>query len=315
MTERFKTLLFTRRGDIDEYANILVESQIPIDLLICRTEEDLEKFIPEAEIIFGVHLPPQVYAKASRLRWIQSMWAGVEGLIRSPLPKDVLITRPIGVFGKFISHYVFGYLLAHRIKMRQGFEQQAERQWKHYKIGLLEELRLGIAGMGDIGAEIARIGKTFKMEIWGLNRTPKTHPLIDRGFGVGEINQFAAGIDALAIVLPNTPETRGFFNREVLSNLQPHVYLINVGRGAVIDDAALMEILNEGGIAGAALDVFVEEPLPPEHPYWGLPNCIVTSHVGGPSLPEDITRCFLENYRKFAAGETMAGLVDFERGY
>src|SRR5262249_52910929 len=124
-----------------------------------------------------------------------------------------------------------------------------------------------------------------------------------------------SGVDVLIIVLPNTAATRGIFGREILSKLQPHVLLINVGRGAVIDDAALIEVLQENRIAGAVLDVFVEEPLPREHPFWRLPNCIVTSHVGGPSLPEDITQSFIENFRKFTAGEPMAGIVDFERGY
>jgi phosphoglycerate dehydrogenase-like enzyme len=310
-----KILLYTKRGDLDEYYRLLAAGGLAKQLIVCRDENDLESAIPEAEIIFGVHLPPDTYAKASRLRWIQSMWAGVEGLVKAPIPPGVIITRPLGVFGPFISHYIFGNLLAWKIRLRDGLAQQAEHRWQHYKIGLLSGMRLGIAGMGDIGSEVARIGKCFRMEIWGLNRKRISNELLDRTFGLDEIREFVSGIDVLAIILPSTTETRGLFDRELLSMMKPDALLINVGRGAVIDDDALIEILKQGRIAGAVLDVFTQEPLPPEHPFWGLPNCTVTSHVGGPSLPEDITRCFLENYKRYMLGEKLPGQVDRMRGY
>ena len=308
-------LLFTKRGDIEEYEQLLKEAGLSEQLIVCSTNEELEAGIGQAEIIFGVHLPPEVYAKASRLRWIQSMWAGVEGLIKSPIGLDVVITRPLGVFGRFISHYVFGYLLAWRIKLQQGLAQQAEKKWQHYKIGLLDGLKLGIAGMGNIGSEVARIGKTFHMEIWGLNREPRTHELVDRSFGLNDISEFTAGVDVLVIVLPSTSQTRGLYGRELLAMMKPQALLINVGRGAIIDDDALVEVLKKGKIAGAVLDVFKQEPLSSDHPFWTAPNCIVTSHVGGPSLPQDITRCFLENYKRYISGEPLPGKVDRKRGY
>jgi glyoxylate/hydroxypyruvate reductase len=308
-------LLFTRRGDIDEYGQLLREAGLSEQLIVCSTSEELEAGIAQAEIIFGVHLPPEVYARAVRLRWIQSMWAGIEGLIKAPIGPDVIITRPLGVFGPFISHYVFGYLLAWRIKILQGLAQQAEHKWQHYKIGLLDGLKLGIAGMGNIGSEVARIGKTFNMEIWGLNREPRQHELVDRSFGMADVSEFTAGVDVLVIVLPSTPETRELYGRELLEKMKPETLLINVGRGAIIDEGALIEALEKNQIAGAVLDVFNQEPLPSDHPFWTAPNCIVTSHVGGPSLPQDITRCFLENYKRYISGETLPGQVDRKRGY
>jgi glyoxylate/hydroxypyruvate reductase len=311
-----KILLYSRRGtEIDEYAQLLRDAGLGEQLLICRSDEELEAMIPQAEIIFGVHLPPHIYSRAFRLLWIQSMWAGVEGLIHAPIAPEVIITRPLGVFGRYICHYVFGYLLALKIKIEKGFEQQAEHRWEHYRIELLNGLRIGIAGMGDIGREVARIARSFNMEIWGMGRNRPSNEYLDRGFDLTEIDIFTSGLDVLVIVLPSTVDTRGLYNLERLSKLQPHALLINVGRGAVIDENGLIELLEEKRIGGAVLDVFVKEPLPPEHPFWRLPNCIVTSHVGGPSLPRDITRCFLENYKLFMAGENLPGQVDRERGY
>ncbi|MEW6735411.1 MAG: D-2-hydroxyacid dehydrogenase [Acidobacteriota bacterium] len=309
-------LLYTRRAtEIDEYEQLIRAAELPIELRVCRTPVEARQNIVEADIVFGVHLPPEIYAEAKQLRWIQSMWAGVEGLVSAPLPPGVTITKPWGVFKRFISQYVFGYLLADYIKLRQGYAQQAVSKWEHYRIELVRGKRLGIAGLGDIGSEIARIGKSFEMEIWGLNQNGQPHPFADRVFPTNAVGEFAAGINVLVITLPATPKTRGLFNREVLWQLQPDLLLINVGRGVVIDEIALAELLEQQRIRGAVIDVFTEEPLPSEHPFWRLPNCIVTPHVGGPSLPTDITQCFLENFQRFSVGQPLLGQIDLERGY
>lgn len=309
-------LLYTRRDrEIDEYERLIRAAQMPMELLVCRTPAEAVANAGQAEVIFGVHLPPEIYAHASRVRWIQSMFAGVEWILRAPVPKNIIITKPVGVFGRFISQYVFAYMLAHRVNMRGGLAQQQAREWQPYQLTPICDERMGIAGVGDIGREIARIAKSFNMEVWGLNRDGRAQAHIDRMFAAHELKEFAAGVDTLVIILPNTAHTRGLFNREVLSAMKRRALLINVGRGAIIDDTALVAILKEGGIAGAVLDVFVEEPLPADHPYWQLPNCIVTPHVGGPSLPKDITKCFLENFRRYQQGQPLLGTIDREREY
>lgn len=311
-----KVLLYTnRQHEIDQYATLIREARLAVDLTVCRTEQDIDACIEDAEIVFGVHLPPAVYEKAKSLKWIQSMWAGVEYLLVSPVPPGVLITKPVGVFGQFLSNYVFGNLLAQKIKYKQALEAQEKHQWTNYAVESLAGQTMCIAGMGDIGAEIAKVAKAFDMKVWCLNRDGRPHELADRSFSTDERVEFVSGADALVLILPSTPATRHLFNRELLSHLPKHSWIINVGRGSLIEDDALIELLRAEKIAGAILDVFHQEPLPPDNPYWGLPNCVVTPHVGGPSVPSQIASCFVENFKRYESGKPLLGLVDRTRGY
>ncbi|MBL8150418.1 MAG: D-2-hydroxyacid dehydrogenase [Blastocatellia bacterium] len=308
-------LLYSFEHDIDIYAKLLVEAGLGSQLLVCKNLEDLQVNMPNADLIFSIHMPPEVYRLAEKVQWIQSMWAGVDKLIPAPIRPEVIITKPTKVFGQYLSQYVFGYYLASKIRLRQAMASQQEKVWKRYQLTPIYGTKIGIAGFGDIGIEIARVAKSFLMEVWSLNTKPKNHEHIDRAFGLEQIKEFVAGVDLLVIVLPNTAETKGLFTFEVLSSMKPDAMLINVGRGAVIDEEALVEILRQEKIAGAVLDVFVQEPLPTEHPFWSLANCVVTPHIGGPSLPIDITCCFLENYKRFVSGEQLIGVIDRSRGY
>lgn len=311
-----KVLLYSNReNEIDRYAELINSQGLPIDLLVCRNENDLYKAIAEAEIIFGVHLPASAYEKAKKLRWIQSMWAGVEPLMKLGLPGEVIITKPWGVFGKFLSHYVFGNLLALKIHFQEAREAQARQDWSPYRIETLNGRCMGIAGTGDIGTEIAAVAASFGMQTWGLNSDGRACAAFDRCFAMAERADFVTGLDVLVLTLPATPLTRGMFSQELLCRLKPEAIVINVGRGALIDDEALIDLLERKKIAAAVLDVFNEEPLPKEHPYWSLPNCIMTPHIGGPSLPEDITSCFLKNLSRYLNGEALLGVVHRERGY
>ncbi|MBX9685705.1 MAG: D-2-hydroxyacid dehydrogenase [Candidatus Obscuribacterales bacterium] len=311
-----KILLYSNReNEIDEYAELIEKASIEAELLVCRNSAEVESKIPEAEIIFGVHLAPEAYLAARRLRWIQSMWAGVEGLLKSPLPPAVTITKPFGVFGRYLSHYVFGNLLSKKIDCEGALLSQSKCEWKPYRIELISGKCMGIAGMGDVAAEIALAARAFGMQIVALNSDGRPHKLADQCFASRERERFVAACDVLVLTLPATDATRGMFNAGLLSHMRKDAWLINVGRGSLIDDSALIDILESGRIGGAVLDVFQEEPLPPEHPYWRLPNCVVTPHIAGPSLPAEITDCFLENFRRYRNSLPLLGLIDQERGY
>lgn len=311
-----KVLLYTLRdNEIDDYEKLVNEANLPINLIVCRSKEEATRAIVEAEIVFGIHLPIEIYAEAKKLKWIQSMWAGVEKLLPAPLPEDVVITKPWGVFGQYISEYVFGYILANRIKLREHMEAQKALEWRRYQLEPIKNTCLGIAGIGDIGKDIARIGKSFGMKIFGLNRDGRPYQFVDKMFARKDINSFVSELDFLVLILPSTYETAGMFNHDVFQHMKPSALLINVGRGALINDAALIETLKHRKIAGAILDVFTQEPLPKHHPFWQLPNCVVTPHIGGPSLPEDITKCFIDNFNLYYQGKPLLGLIDKEKGY
>lgn len=312
----YKVLLYTNKlHETDIYARLVQEAQLPIELSVCRSEGDIDANIEDADVIFGVHLPSEVYKKASKLKWIQSMWAGVERLLASPVAADVLITKPWGVFGKYLSHYVFGNLLAQKIKAELARTNQAAKKWTPYTIEILAGQIMGIAGMGDTAQDIALAAKAFGMRVWGLNSDGREHPLADRMFAKSELEEFVSGVDVLVSTLPASPSTYHIFDSSALNKLQSHAILINVGRGTVIHDDSLVRLLKDGSIGGAILDVFHTEPLPAEHPYWTLPNCVVTPHVAGPSLPAEITDCFVQNFRRFERGESLLGQINRPRGY
>lgn len=317
MTTRYNVLLYSHRTkEIDAYELLVRAANLPIDLFVCHTTEEAIAAMPETDIVFGIHLPQEVYAHANtRLKWIQSMWAGVEKLLTTSLPEHVIITKPFGVFGQYISQYIFGFLLAHNVHLTTFIEQQQRQEWKPFYIKPIRGSRIGIAGMGDIGNEVARVAKSFEMETWALNQIAKPHPYIDRAFGLDNILAFAAGVDILALILPNTKDTKHLINKAVIDKMKPDALIINAGRGTVIDDEALIDALKAGRIGGAVLDVFVTEPLPTDHAYWKLPNCIVTPHIGGPSLPEDITHCFITNFKRFINGEELLARIDRKKGY
>lgn len=311
-----KVLLYTNKlNEIDDYARLVREAALSIELHVCRDEADVGAAIGDAEIIFGVHLPAHVYEKARNLKWIQSMWAGVERLLASPVPPRVIITKPWGVFGKYLSHYVFGNLLAQRVKYVHSQRLQSEKRWESYRIEALNGQTMGIAGMGDTAVDIAIAARAFGMRVYGMNSDGRAHPLAERMFSNSQLADFVADLDVLVLTLPATANTLNLFDQHVLGRMRRNAVVINVGRGAAIHDEAMIRCLQHGTIGGAILDVFHTEPLPPSHPYWTLPNCVVTPHIAGPSLPSEITACFVENFKFYEAGEPLLGLIDRERGY
>ncbi|MEJ5225690.1 MAG: NAD(P)-dependent oxidoreductase, partial [Anaerolineales bacterium] len=146
-------------------------------------------------------------------------------------------------------------------------------------------------------------------------RVSESCPFVDRYYHGEALHEFATGLDYLVSTLPNTPSTRKIINAELLAVLSPTALLINVGRGSAVDQAALIRALEMGALGGAVLDVFEQEPLPPDSPLWDAPNVFITSHTSAPSFPADIAALFCENYRRFVAGQPLRYVVDFEKGY
>lgn len=275
-------------------------------------------------------------ASLPALSWAQSIWAGVEPLLGSVARRDYILTNARGVFGGLMSEYVIGYLLAHERKMLQRLEDQNHKRWDESDTGTLRGKTIGLLGVGSIGAEVARAAKFFGMTVCGYTLNSETSKHVDKYFHPLEsdsllsdrqteqqaaplqrfaLQNFASGLDYLVNILPNTVDTRKIVNTDLLNALPSHALFINVGRGQAVDESALIEALNQNKIAGAVLDVFEQEPLPQNHPFWTTPNLLMTFHTAAPSLPEDITKLFIENYKLFNAGKPLKYQVDFEKGY
>ncbi len=270
----------------------------------------------ECEIALGA--PSMIARELDNLpnvKWVQSTWAGVEPLLDPSLRRDYVLTNARGVFGGLMSEFVFGYLLAHERKILELAQAQQRKEWMRFLTGTLRGKTIGLLGAGSIGAEVARTAKFFGMTVCGYTRSSEDCEFVDEYFHGDELSKFADELDYLVSILPNTKGTRKLVDADLLSALPPHCAFINVGRGSAVDESALILALENKKLAGAVLDVFEQEPLPQEHPFWTTKNLIMTYHTSAPSFPEDIAKVFIENYRLYTEGKPLKYQVDFERGY
>jgi phosphoglycerate dehydrogenase-like enzyme len=301
----------------DDYARLIADAALP-DLAVVASDDVGQGLARagHAGILLGD--PTRVREALPRmtaLRWVQLSWAGVEPMLDPALRRDYVLTNIRGVFGPLMSEFVFGYLLAHERRLLPRHEATRAGHWDATLPGTLRGKRLGLVGVGSIGAHLAATAKHFGMIVRGYTRASEDCRHVDHYFHGAEKTAFAAGLDYLVAVLPNTAGTRQVIDAGMLSALPAHAVVVNAGRGDTIDEAALIEALTAGRLAAAVLDVFPEEPLPPEHVLWRTPNVHITCHTAAPSFPADIVGVFADNYRRYAAGQPLRYVVDFERGY
>jgi phosphoglycerate dehydrogenase-like enzyme len=260
----------------------------------------------------------QLMPQLTGVRWIQSTWAGVEPLLDPALRRDYVLTNARGVFGAQMSEYVFAYLLAHQRKLFEKRAAQDAGRWDPRPPARLRGKTLGLLGVGTIGAALAATAKHFGMRVKGYTRASEDSADVDEYFH-GPLADCAAtlgsDLDFLVSVMPDTAATRHVVGDALLRALPPRAVFVNPGRGGVVDERALAAALQEGRLAGAVLDVFEQEPLPPGHVFWRLPNVQITAHTAALSAPADIAPLFINNYRRLGRGEALLYRVDFERGY
>jgi phosphoglycerate dehydrogenase-like enzyme len=296
-------------NEAEDYRRILEAENLP-DLIWASSPAD------DVDIVLGE--PSRVksaLASLPALSWVQSIWAGIEPLVGPAARRDYILTNARGVFGGLMSEYVIGYLLAHERKIFKRLEDQKNKSWDETETGTLLGKTIGLLGVGSIGAEVARAAKFFGMNVRGYTRGSETSTHVDKYYHGADLSEFAHGLDYLVNILPNTVDTRRIIDADLLNTLPSHALVINVGRGPAVDQSALIDALNQNKIAGAVLDVFEQEPLPKEHPFWTTPNLLITFHTAAPSLAEDITKLFIENYKLFVDGKPLKYQVDFEKGY
>jgi len=310
-----KLLILSKEAD--EFQRLIEAAGLPgLETFTASDPKEALANGKDCEILYGeAWLMRDVIPQLPKLAWVHSMSAGVERLLDPALRRDYVLTNSRGVFGELMREYVVGYLLAHERRIFERLKAQHERRWDRSPVGRLRGRTLGILGVGSIGGEIARTAKHFGMKVHGYTRSSETSPDVDLYFHGEALLDFARGCDYLVSVLPNTPETRHIVDAAFLEALPAHAVFINIGRGSAVDESALIRALETDQLAGAVLDVFEQEPLPAEHPFWSTPNLLMTFHTSAMSSPPDLAPAFMENYKRFVRGEKLNYVVDFERGY
>lgn len=261
--------------------------------------------------------PPGELNRYPNLRLILSLGAGVNHILDDPdLPRGVPIARLVdpGLTSGMVEYTVLTVLRYHR--QLPHYEQlQRERRWQKLGIPDTAARRVGILGLGEIGAACAKAVAALGFPVAGWSRTPKDVPGIESFAGAGRLMAFLARSDILVCVLPLTPETRGILNAKTLAALPEGAFVINIARGGHVVDDELIAALDSGHLAGATLDVFVPEPLPPEHPYWAHPKVTLTPHVASLTNPRTASIPIAENLRRLRDGRPLRHLVDRSAGY
>lgn len=303
----------------EAHPNVLVQfAEDTVDFTTPAAEADAVLISPPFAI------PREWLASGARLRWVQAATAGVDFLLTPALraAHHVAITSTKGPMGPLMAEHVVMLMLALARDLPGFLQDQAERRWRHMvderPMAQLFEKTIAILGVGAVGSNLARMCKAgFGMTVLGMARTRRGDPHVGRYFDRDELYAALAAADFVALTLPLTPATERIIDATALATMKPTAYLVNVSRGGLVDEEALVAALRSGRLAGAGLDATAVEPLPASSPLWEMPNVIVTPHVAPARdrLGEHMVDFWCENIRRFAEGQELLGLVDRHAGY
>jgi phosphoglycerate dehydrogenase-like enzyme len=282
--------------------------------------------IADADIAIAWSLRGEQINAAKKLRWIHSTAAAVHYLMTPELlASDIVVTNARDVHGQVVAEHAIALAFALAKRIPQSVRYQQQKRWAQHDLWderprprELNGATMTIVGLGAIGAPLARLAKSLGMRVIAVREHPERgSDVADVVYGFEELDQALGAGDFILLALPVTPKTRHFMNAGRLALLKPDAYLINVGRGVLVDEAALVDGLRAKSFGGAALDVTTEEPLPPESPLWEMGNVLITPHIGGltEKMWERHYDHYTKNLRRFLAGETLLWMVDKQRGY
>lgn len=291
-----------------------------------RTPEEALAGIADADAALASRLSPDMVAAASRLRWVHSTAVNVLGLLPTAelAARDIVVSNSRGIQGVPIAETVMGGLLM----LGRRFDRLRDAQRAHVWLqnALFDELptvqagkRMVIIGLGDIGLAIAQRAHAFDMTVVGVRRNP-AHPApacVSAVYGPSQLHDAMRGADVLVLAAPSGRATERLIGAEELALLNPGAVVVNVARASIVDEPALLAALRTGAVGGAVLDVFLEEPLSADHPYWEMPNVVLTPHVSGFNAQhwDHITALYIENLERYRAGEPLRYVVNATTGY
>ncbi len=311
MAERKNVLVVDPRADwyVDELGSRFPE----LELVGARTFDEVEDALGETEIlltigtvVIGAPFTPEVAARMPALKWVQCLISGYEHVERALNGREeVTVTTTTGIHGPQVSELAILFMLGLGRDLRTLMRCQDAHVWERPLPRILESKVVGIVGLGTIGSHLAPICKVFGMTVYGFTRTARSVAGVDRMFRRDELPAAAPELDYLVLLVPGGEETRHLVDASLLGLMKSSAFLINLSRGSVVDEEALIAALEARTIAGAGLDVFEVEPLPADSPLWGLDNVILTAHIGGPNdrYAEQTLAVVEPNLRAWLAGD------------
>jgi phosphoglycerate dehydrogenase-like enzyme len=302
---------------IDEVPR-LAELSDQAEIRCASSVEDLRAMLPGAEVMLGWNFRAaslrEAWPAVDSLRWIHWAGAGVDAAMFDELvDSDIHFTNARGVFDQPMAEWVLGMIIAFAKGFPETLACQARAEWQHRLSEQVAGKRALVVGVGSIGRAVGRLLRAIGMEVEAVGRSARDGDAdFGRVFASDELQARLPQADYVVLITPLTEHTRGLFGAAEFAAMNARARFINIGRGALVIEDALLAALQGGGIAGAALDVFVEEPLPPQSPFWTAPNCLVSPHMSGDYAEFEAAMAdqFIDNWHRFVAGEGLCNLVD-----
>ena len=306
----------------ERYLRVIRVEAPDADIVPCNSYDGLKPLLSEhrPQVVLTNKVEPRPFPRADlfgcdSLRWVQAAGAGVDYL----MPWDaarVAVTNASGIHVEIMAEQAIAHMLNFSLGLRQFARQQKAKTWKNRPLASVSGKTLAVVGFGKIGHGLGQRARALGMRVIGLRTRPEPSPAADAVWPIERLKEAVGQADFVALTMPLTPATRGLFSAELLNAFKPGAQLINIARGGIVDEAALIACLKSGHIADAAIDVFATEPLPSDSPFWDLPNVVVTPHTGDPEDWEGkVAEIFCRNLRAFRAGKPLFNVVDPGKGY
>jgi len=327
LVERIRAV--DRRLDVVYRADLIGSPRYPADHTapVTRTPAQAAEWaalVAEAEVMLDVvrSSDRDLARQAPRLRWVQLSSSGVGQIVEHMGLGDrpIVVTNAAGMHALPLAEFVLFAMLYFAKRMPRVLVDQRRHHWERFALDTLPGKTLGIVGLGHVGRAIARLARSVGLRVVAVRRTPgppAQSPDADAVYPLGGLRTLLGESDYVALIVPFTPETVGLIGKSELAAMKPGAVLINIGRGQLVDEGALVESLRSGHLGGAALDVFATEPLPAESPLWDMPNVLVTPHSMSTALDENewLVDLFCDNLRRYLAGQPLRNVFDRARGY
>jgi phosphoglycerate dehydrogenase-like enzyme len=307
------------------YLKWLEKLPVSTNFAVGNTPEAFANLAESADVILYCMNPgmklKDVWPLAPRVQWIHSLSAGLESTLFPELAESTVpMTNSRGVFKDSLGEFAIASVLFFAKDLRRMLRNQAAARWEQFDVEMISGRTLAVLGYGEIGRAAAVRAHALGMNVEVIRRRPQLSdddPIVSRSYSIAERKQMLANCDYLVVAAPLTGETRGLIGAAELDAMKPSAVVINVGRGPVIDEKALVAALESNRIRGAALDVFDLEPLPVDHPFWRLENVLLSPHCADhtSTWTDEAMQFFLENFRRFQSGDPLQNLVDKKSGY